>query len=118
MHQQPLHCQNASTTPTPLPIPIHACADQCILRSEYLKCNLSRIHACADAHNVDRQLRSISKLAKGVDAMVSLILYHGVHGLSDSDNKQHVAEAPFHTSAIDLLLVSAACIFASHPYAV
>ncbi len=50
--------------------------------------------------------------------MLSLILCHGVLGLSDSDNKQHVAEAPFHTSAVDLLLVSAACIFASHPYAV
>ncbi len=50
--------------------------------------------------------------------MLSLILRHGVLGLSDSDNKQHVAEAPFHTSAVDLLLVSAACIFASHPYAV
>ena len=53
-----------------------------------------------------------------VTCMVSLILHQGVHGLSDSDNKQHVAEAPFHISAIDLLLVSAACISVSHPYAV
>ena len=50
--------------------------------------------------------------------MVSLILSYGDFGLSGSDNKQHVVEAPFHTFAAGLLLVSVACISASHPYAV
>lgn len=65
-------------------------------------------------------INSVSKVAKGFDAILHMVCFisrHGDFGLSDSDSKQHFAEAPFHTSAVDLLLVSAACIFVSHPYA-